>query len=60
MNEKEYDGPGAAAMVGNVLMKSLYLTKDEVGDQFKQWTYDGVYAEKDKRVAGGLISTQDN
>ena len=53
MKEEEYDSEGSAAMVGEVLMASLGLTKEEVADKFRHGTYDGVYASKDERVAGG-------
>ena len=53
MMESEYDGPGCAEMVGNLLMSSLGLTKDEVLQKFRHGTYDGVYASNEERVAGG-------
>ena len=34
-------------------MKSLGLSKEEVGKVFRHGTYDGVYAMKEERVAGG-------
>ena len=49
----EYDGRGSARMLGDVLMNSLNLTKDEVASKFKHGTYDGVYASKQERIAGG-------
>ena len=53
MKADEYDGRGSAEMVGKVLMNSLGLTKEEVGEKFRHGTYDGVYASTDERVAGG-------
>ena len=53
MKFEEYDGKGSAKMVGEVLMKSLGLTKQEVGEKFRHGTYDGVYASAGERVAGG-------
>ena len=53
MKVEEYDGRGSAEMVGNVLMKSLGLTREEVGKIFRHGIYDGVYASTDERVAGG-------
>ena len=53
MKYEEYDGKGSAKMVGKVLMNSLGLTKQEVGEKFRHGTYDGVYASADERVAGG-------
>ena len=52
MMESEYDGPGCTEIVGNLLMSSLGLTKDEVSQKFRHGTYDGVYASNEERVAG--------
>ena len=53
MKAEEYSGRGSAKMVGNTLMSSLGLSKEEVGDKFKHGTYDGVYATAQERVQGG-------
>lgn len=53
MMESEYDGPGCAEMVGNLLMLSLNLSKEEISQKFRHGTYDGVYASSEDRVAGG-------
>ena len=52
MMESEYDGPGCVEMVGNLLMSSLTLTKNEVSQKFRHGTYDGVYASNEEEVAG--------
>ena len=51
--ESEYDGPGCAEVVGNLLMLSLNLSKDEISQKFRHGTYDGIYASSEDRVAGG-------
>ena len=53
MKGEEYCGQGTAEMVGKILMASLGLTREEVGQKFKHGTYDGVYASPEERVAGG-------
>lgn len=52
MREEDYDGKGAAEMVGKVLMSTLDLSKDDVGRKYRHATYDGVYASPEERVAG--------
>ena len=47
MMESEYDGPGCAEMVGNL------LTLSQISQKFRHGTYDGVYASSEDRVAGG-------
>ena len=49
--ESEYDGPGCAEMVGNLLMLSLNLSKEEISQKIRHGTYDRVYASTEDRVA---------
>ena len=53
MTSSDYDGEGSAAMVGNDLMKSLGLTREEVAKVFVHAAYDGVYSLTSERVRGG-------
>ena len=53
MSTKDYDAKGTAEMVGNDLMKSLNLTREQVGRIFCHAVYDGIYSLTSERVAGG-------
>ena len=56
MNQKEYDGPGTASMVGKVLIDTMNFTKDALSAKCKHFVYDGVYATSEERKGnrGGL------
>ena len=50
---EQYDAKGTAKFVGEELMESLRLSKKEVKEKFVDAVYDGVYASKEERSAGG-------
>ena len=52
MDQKEYDGPGAAKMVVKVLMDSLGLTKGDLAAKCHHFVYVGVYATSLERMGG--------
>ena len=49
----EYDEDGVARMLVDVLTRTLGITESRLADVLKYLSYDGVYAEKEERVAGG-------
>lgn len=52
MRSCEYDAKGTAAMVGKILMRTLSLSKEEIGRTFCHAVYDGVYSQQSERRAG--------
>ena len=53
MKSNQYSGEATAKFVGEELMRTLGLTRNEVANKFVHSYYDGVYASKDERVRGG-------
>ena len=53
MKSNQYSGEATAKFVGEELMRTLGLTRNEVANKFVHSCYDGVYASKDERVRGG-------
>lgn len=61
MSSSEYSGESTARMVGEDLMHSLRLTRQQVGSLFTHCVYDGVYATKGERKhGGGSLSLRDH
>lgn len=56
MKSSDYDGPGTAKMVPDVLMETLGISKDVLSKRCHHFVYDGVYAlpEERKGQKGGL------
>ena len=53
LSTEEYDSKGTAAMVINALCETLGVTKSKLSRLLKHLVYDGVYAGKEERIAGG-------
>ena len=51
MKVDEYDEDGVARMLVDVLTRTLGITESRLADVLKYLSYDGVYAEKEERVA---------
>ena len=53
LSTNEYDGRGTANMVVNTLCETLGFSKTKLSRVLKHFVYDGVYADKEERIAGG-------
>ena len=53
MKSDEYESEETAKMVGETLMSTLGLTKEQLKMRFVSVVYDGVYATKEQRTKGG-------
>ena len=53
MKSDEYGGEKTAEFIGKELMRTLKLSKEEVGAKYVHMVYDGVYATREERVKGG-------
>ena len=53
MKSFEYSGEETAKFVGEELMRTLGLTRNEVASKVTHGVYDGVYASREERVRGG-------
>ena len=53
MRSDQYSGEQTAKFVGEELMRTLQLTRNEVSTKFVHACYDGVYASRDQRHRGG-------
>ena len=49
----DYDAEGTARMVVDSLTATLGFTRTELANRLRHFSYDGVYASKEERVAGG-------
>ena len=56
MTSNDYDGPGTAKMVADVLMETLGISKEVLSKRCHHFVYDGVYASSEERKGnrGGL------
>ena len=50
---EDYDAEGTAQMVVRVLTSTLGYSRTKLANVLKHFSYDGVYANQDERVAGG-------
>ena len=55
MKSDEYGGEKTAEFIGKELMRTLKLSKEEVGAKYVHMVYDGVYATGEERVKGGWL-----
>ena len=53
MNMEEYSAEGTAVMVSNKLQQTLGLSRTLLAGRLLHFAYDGVYALREQRVAGG-------
>ena len=53
MGENDYDSEGSARAVVEGLTETLGISKSRLADLLRHFSYDGVYANKEERVAGG-------
>ena len=50
---EDYDSVGTARMVVDSLCSTLGCSETELANRLRHFSYDGVYADKEERVAGG-------
>ena len=53
MQERDYDGPGTAAMVVKVMKETTGWSRPQLANRLVHMTYDGVFAETEERMRGG-------
>lgn len=53
LTTKDYDGPGTAKRVAQVLRETLGASNDTLAQKVKHFTYDGVYCTQEERAYGG-------
>lgn len=53
LKEVDYDSAGTAEMVISTLCSTLGYTRTQLANKLRHFTYDGVYASPEERVAGG-------
>ena len=53
MDPEDYDSAGTARFISEKLQATLGYTRTKLSEKLLHFSYDGVYATKDQRVAGG-------
>jgi hypothetical protein len=58
---EDYDSEGTARMVVDTLTSTLGYSRTQLANRLRHFSYDGVYASSEERVAGGgCLSLVDN